>query len=224
MSTMATATSVDTDAWISLPATWELYLGLLEARGERNRPKYTFVDGRLTVVSPGMNHELVKTRLRVMIEDLLEILGIDVLPCGEVTLRKSSRSQAGTEADETYYVTNLERVHGKENLVMGEDPPPDLAIEVVFWHGEHDALEAHRRIGVREVWVCKHGEPAFLVLGEDHQYAESPRSSLLPFLESDELAEWLYRPNIVSGTKFKRLFRAWATETLVPRYRPGGEG
>ena len=96
---------------------------------------------------------------------------------------------------------------------------PDLAIEVVFWHGEHDALEAHRLIGVREVWVCKHGELAFLVLGKDGQYTESSRSSLLPFLESDELADWLYRPNILSGAKFKRLFRAWATETLVPRYR-----
>ena len=216
---MATATIVGTDTCISIPATWELYLGLLEARGERNRPKYTFVDGRLTVVSPGMNHELVKKRLAMMIEDMLEILGIDFLPCGEVTLRKTLKSQAGTEADETYYLTNLERVDGKEKIVMGEDPPPDLAIEVVFWHGEHDALEAHRLIGVREVWVCKHGELAFLVLGKDGQYTESSRSSLLPFLESNELAEWLYRPNIVSGTKFKRLFRAWATETLVPRYR-----
>ena len=53
---MATATIVGTDTCISIPATWELYLGLLEARGERNRPKYTFVDWRLTVVLPEMNH------------------------------------------------------------------------------------------------------------------------------------------------------------------------
>jgi hypothetical protein len=41
-------------------------------------------------------------------------------------------------------------------------------------------------------------------------------------LDAEELAEWLYRPNIPSGARFKRLNRAWVTETLVPRHRSAG--
>src|SRR5438128_2698623 len=129
-----TASQRGHDVWQSVPATWGAYLRLLRARGERNRPKYTFVHGRLTIVSPGMSHELLKTRLAWFVDEVLLGLLIDCQPTGQVTLLKTVRPRTGTESDASYYLTNLDQIRGKKDLVMGQDPPPDLAIEVVVSH------------------------------------------------------------------------------------------
>jgi Uma2 family endonuclease len=211
------------DHTVCLPATWETYKDLLEARGERSRPKYTFVDGRLTAVSPGQNHEEIKTRLGGLIEDILVGLLIDFHASGGVTLLSARGSRAGTEGDESYYLTHIKEVRGKKDLVMGEDPPPDLAVEVVFSHPEDDALEAYRRIGVREVWVCKGGELRFLTQGPEGHYVQSPASALLPFLSSQELSAWLFRRDFPNDARLRHEFRAWVAETLAPRLRAAGD-
>jgi Uma2 family endonuclease len=220
---MSTLTTVGFDHWVRVPATWGAYKRLLKARGERGQPRYTFVDGRLTIVTKSHTHEWIKLRIGGLIEDILVDLLIDFHPSGEVTLFKSSGSRAGNEADQSYYLTNIARIRRKKNLVMGRDPAPDLAVEVVISHPEDDALEAYRRFGVREVWVCKEAELEFLVLGADGQYVASPTSVLLPFLASVELAEWLFRDDFASEPQFRHAFRAWVAGTLGPRHHPESE-
>jgi Uma2 family endonuclease len=218
---MSTAPTIrGTDHWFQMPATWGAYTRLLRARGERSRPRYIFVDGRLTAVSPGHPHESLSARLAGLINEILVGLSIDGHASGQVTLKKSARSREGTEADASYYLTNIDRVMGKKHLVMGQDPPPDLVLEVVFSHPERDALEAYRRFGVREVWVCKESDLEFLVLGTEGQYVESPVSACLPFLSSEELSPWVYSDDLGSDTRRWKLFRAWVTETLAPRHHP----
>ncbi|MCA1684377.1 MAG: Uma2 family endonuclease, partial [Planctomycetia bacterium] len=104
--------------------------------------------------------------------------------------------EGGTEPDTSYYLTHINHLRGKRKVVMGQDPPPDLVVEVVVSHPEGDALEAYRRFGVREVWVCKESGLEFLVLGADGQYAGSPVSACFPFLTSEELAPWVYRDDL----------------------------
>jgi Uma2 family endonuclease len=220
---MATVTAAPAqDQWVVIPTTWETYRALLEERGEKCRPKYTYVDGRLTAVSPGHSHEEVRKRIAGMIEDILVGLMIDAHASGQVTLLKDSRSRAGNEADESYYLTNIERVRGKKDLVMGVDPPPDLVVEVVFSNPEDDALEAYRRLGVREVWVCKGAELLFLTASPEGRFERSPVSSVLPFVLADELAEWLYRSEYPSDTRLRHAFRTWVAETLAPRRQGDG--
>jgi Uma2 family endonuclease len=221
---MATVTEpLEVDQSVCITATWEADLALLEARGERNRPKYIFIDGRMTVVSPSRSHEETKKRLGWMFEEILLDLEIDFHSSGEVTLLNSQGSRAGTEGDESYYQTNIDRVWGKKELVMGEDPPPDLIIEVVGSHSEDDAFEAHQRIRIREVWVPRSGGLHFVVLGQEGRYTASPTSGLLPFLAADDLVPWLYRQDIASDAKLRELFRQWVIETLGPRYRSANE-
>lgn len=215
---MATVTAAQAqDQWVVIPASWETYCALMEERGEKGRPRYTFLDGRLTVVWPGHSHEEIRKRIAGMLEDILVGLMIDAHASGQVTLLRDSRTRAGTEADESYYLTNIDRVRGKKDLVMGVDPPPDLVVEVVFSNPEDDALEAYRRLGVREVWVCKGSELLFLTAGADGQFERSPVSAVLPFVVADELAEWLYRSEYPSDTRMRHAFRAWVSETLAPR-------
>jgi len=211
--------SLEGDNWVKMPASWSDYIALSKTRGDRTRPRYTFIDGRLTVVSPGQPHEWIKTRLGWLIEEMFLALEIDFHATGSVTLLKSKNRKAGTEADESYYLSNIARVIGKKNLVMGEDPAPDLAIEVVVSHDEDDAIEAYRRFGVREVWVVKDGELTFLCLDNNARYIESPASQMIPDLTADELASWVFRQDLTGERKVRLGFRAWVEQTLVPRHR-----
>jgi Uma2 family endonuclease len=211
------------DEWVSFPASWWTYLRLHLERGERIRPMLTYVDGRLTIVSPGTPHELYKKRLALLIEDLLTELAIDFCATGSVTLLKTLKpKRTGKEADESYYLTNIGHVRRKKDLLMNQDPAPDLVVEMVVSHPLEDALEAYREFGVREVWVCQASGLEFHVLGADGQYSVSPTSALLPFLGVDELDPWVFRQDFESDGQLKRAFRTWVTETLAPRHRPQG--
>lgn len=122
--TIAPRIDLGVDQWVVLPATWEIYTGLSAARGEKSRPRYIFVDGRLTVVSPGCPHESVKTRIGGMIEEMLTSLRIPFTGLGSVTLLTARFPRTGVEADETYFLSDIARVHRKRDLVVGEDPAP----------------------------------------------------------------------------------------------------
>ena len=119
-----------------------------------------------------------------------------------------------------YYLTNIDLIRGKEHIVMGQDPAPDLVVEVVASHPLGDTIEVYRRFGVREVWVCKRSKLLFLVLGPDGRYAPSSTSACLPFLKADELNLWAYRHDLPNESELRYQFRAWVTETLAPRVRP----
>lgn len=220
MSTALTRFNLGVDHWEQIPATPEDYQRLLDERGEKSRPKYTFVDGRLTIVSPGHSHESIKRRLANFIEDILMILDVDYHPAGSVTLFTGPGTRTGVEADETYYLTNLDRVVDVENLVMGVDPAPDLVVEVVVTHPEGDALKAYAIFGVREVWVVKNSGLVFLTLNAAGRYEPTSTSVVLPFLlGSDELTPWLFLQGSASAVPLRRRFQTWVTETLVPRRR-----
>ena len=223
MSTTLTRVDLGMDHWVQFPATWEIYLGMLNSRGEKSRPKYTYVHCMITVVSPGTFHEVAKKRLGGLIEDILVGLMIDYYATGEVTLLKNLRPRTGNEADESYYLTNIDKVFGKKDLMMGQDPPPDLMVEVVVSHPEADALEAYRLFKVREVWVLKDTGLEFLALGDDGRYSPTPTSTLLPFLTSEELTPWVVRQGPEGDMPARRQFRAWVEDTLAPRHRPAAD-
>lgn len=205
------------DHWVTTRATWDDYLGLLESRGDHSRPKLTFLEGKLTLVSPGHAHDSLASRLVGLIQEILVELSIDCHVSGEVTLRKSVESREGTEADASYYLNHIDEVKGVRDLIMGIHPPPDLVVEVVVSHPVTEALEAYRRFKVREVWVCEESRLAFLILGEDGRYTIAPKSDCFPFLDSAELTPWVFRDHQGRDTRVLRQFRAWVLETLVPR-------
>jgi Uma2 family endonuclease len=205
------------DAWVCIPATWATYLRLLDDRGERSRPRYIYHDGRLTIVSPGVNHELLKGRLSALLQEILLALRIRYVPTGSVTLLPGEVGTRGIEGDSSYYFTNLDWVKGREQLVMGVDPPPDLEIEVVVSHPVSEALAVHAAFGVREVWVCGSGVLTFLVLQPDGRYEPSASSLNLPVVRSDELASWLFRDAAADLMGLLLEFREWVARELAPR-------
>lgn len=206
--------------WVRIPATWELYLQLDSARGDKAKPRYTFIDGRLTIVSPGFAHESWRLRLVGLVDDLPIGLRQRYFPSGSVTLKGVEPSRRGTESDVNYYLTNIEKVKGKKRIRMGEDPASDLAIEVVVSHPVDDALEVLAGFGVREVWVVEDERLTFLVLRPDGLYEESAVSRCLPVLTSADLIPWVFRDNLPDETELRIRFREWVSDVPAPRLRP----
>ncbi len=216
---MATVTQRLTgDQWVQIPATWEAYSLLDEARGETSNPRLIYADGRLTVVTKGYPHERLKMLLAWMIETMLVELPIEFASIGEMTLKLGNSEEKGVEADAGYYFTNRERLLGKRKIVIGVDPAPDLAVEIVVSHPVEDSLAIYSAFGVSEVWVCREGELTFLIRDDGGRYQPSPRSRWLPFLASDEMSTWLFQEEQLGDRAIRRNFKEWLENTLFPRF------
>ncbi len=217
---MATASrKVDRDRWKVVPATWKQYLRLEAARGERATPRYTYTNGRLTIVSPGPIHERLGERCGDLLKIVFDELEIDSYAVGSVTLKQGEPGRKGAEADRTFYLTNIDKVISKDNITIGDDPPPDLVVQVVVSHPVRDSLLVHAAHGVREVWVLKQKGLTILKLGENGRYAVSATSQFVPALDPSELFQWLMRDDFATDRQLRRAFRTWVIESLVPRSR-----
>lgn len=214
-----TLKKVGSDRWMQIPSTWGAYLRLLKARGERNRPKYTYCQGRLTIVSPGAYHERSNRRLSWMLETAFVILGIPFQAYGELTLKQGKPKKKGTEPDSCYYFTNLEKMNFRDKIKMGEDPPPDLAIEIVATNPVEHSLSVHAAFGVKEVWVCENEQLRILTLGDDQQYHVTLSSGLLPFVNVAEFSFWTYRTDLPNEFSVRREFMNWVNNDLAKRPR-----
>jgi Uma2 family endonuclease len=150
---------------------WAQYEMIQQIRGERRFPRLTYLEGALTLMSPGRNHE----RLATMIDRLLAFWAMEagalVYAYRSWTL-KSEDQQRGAEADNCYTVGEGD----------AEKEVADLAVEVVWSHDDPDKLAVYAGLGVREVWVWKASRITVHVLRGD-AYVTAPRSELLPALD-----------------------------------------
>lgn len=199
---------------------WSGYVAMLRLRGGRGLPRITYLDGRMSLVSPSFRHESLKKLLDYFLASTLAGLGLPFVPAGSTTFRRR-RKRGGVEGDETYYIANHARIQGKAAIDLRTDPPPDLAVEVVVAHDADDSIEVYRRLGVPEVWVCKPEEVLMLVLGEDGRYAAAEASAAIPGVTPAEVRDWLARPKDAGVTAWMDEVRRWASEVVAPR-RPGG--
>src|SRR4051794_1688109 len=143
---------------------WKGYSTMLRLRGERCVPRMVYLDGELFLMSPSLSHEHLKSRLGQFVREVAVGLDVDCRPTSQTTFRRRSK-RGGVEGDETFYIANEAHVRGKTAIDLRIDPPPDLAIEVIYSHGAEKALEVYRRLRVPEVWVCDGGGLTILVLG-----------------------------------------------------------
>ncbi|MFM7928502.1 MAG: Uma2 family endonuclease, partial [Pirellula sp.] len=129
---------------------WEIFVALADER-RGSVPRLSYDEGVLEMMSPKRKHESISCLLGRMIEAYSEIKGIEILSVASVTVKRSDLKKA-YEADESYYVTNIDKVLAKEELDFEVDPPPDLVIEVELTSSAIDKLELFSAMQVREVW------------------------------------------------------------------------
>ena len=195
---------------------WKGYSTMLRLRGERGVPRMVYLDGELFLMSPSFSHERLKERLGDLVKAVVMVLDIPCVTTAQTTFRRRKK-RGGVEADHSFYLTNEERVRGKERISLRIDPPPDLAIEAVSSHDADAAIEVHRRLGVPEVWVCDLFELTILVRQPNGRYAESATSAAFPFLTAAEVSDWVHRPQSSTETEWLRDVHRWVSETLPAR-------
>lgn len=160
---------------------WDGFETFLRLRGDRSRPRVTYLDGALELMSPSLDHEFIKSRIGGIVEAYFIALGIGFNGFGSWTI-KGDPEQAGVEPDECY--------------VFGPSRPrarPDLAIEVVWTSGGIDKLEVYRRLGVPEVWFWIDGKVSVHVLVAN-RYELRDRSACAPGLDFELLYRLIEMP------------------------------
>ena len=183
---------------------WEHYESLLRARGEAPRPLIAYLDGELELVTTSSYHEVVKVKLRRLLEAYAEERHISLNGFGHAT-RKRRRKQAGVEPDEWY------RIGPRGGWA------PDLAIEVVYTSGGVDKLEIYRRFAVGEVWFWIDDRIHVFHL-VDGRYEPRTTSVAVPGIDLDELAQIVARSSDYAQTEMVRAYR----RSLQPRRRATG--
>jgi Uma2 family endonuclease len=171
---------------------WEHYEALLAQRGAKRRPRMTYLDGAVELISISKHHERVRFVLGRLLEIYMLELGVSFCGYGQATYKMHARS--GFEADECY--------------VLGEprEDRPDLVLEIVHKHGGLEKLEVYRAFGVPEVWICERGELRVFALRAG-QYEAAARSRLLPEVELGLLASFVERAEGVDSDTLQA-FRA----------------
>lgn len=148
---------------------WATYARLQRAKGDAPVPRYAYLNGDLEIILPGRAHERTKKNLARLIETFGMLRDVPVTGMGSWTL-KNRLLKKGVEPDECYFV-------GRSD---GE--APDLAIEVVMASDALDKLPIYAALGVREVWIWRHGALIVHVL-EGDAYTQVGRSTLLADLD-----------------------------------------
>lgn len=172
--------------------TWEDYERLDALRGESSRPRLTYIEGELELMSPSNDHEAYKTTLARLIEAWSEEVGVELIGIGSWTL-KNRLKKVGAEPDECYRV-------GEHR---DQEEFPDIVIEVIWTSGGLSKLEVYRRLGILEVWFWRRGKMTFHALRDD-RYEKITRSEVLPTFDHELIERCLKEPSQLAALRMLR--------------------
>lgn len=187
---------------------WDIYEGLLSARGDDPAPKLTYDGGTLEIMSPSGLHEWIKKILGRFVESFTFERGIDVRSAGSTTFRLQLKAK-GLEPDESYYLENEPRVRFKPNIDLAVDPAPDLAIEIDVTTSSVDKLGIYSSLGVKEVWGHDDSGVVLHALESSGSYSQVEASRVLPGLTASILNRFLVERSCQTENGLVRLFRDW---------------
>ena len=95
--------------------------------------------------------------------------------------------------------------------MVSPDPPPDLVIEIDVTSSSLDKLAILAEFGVPEVWRYRSGQFQILQLISG-SYRSVETSTVLPFLTSQLLTDFIAESLTVSQLEWKRKVRDWARQ------------
>ena len=120
---------------------WDQYVALNDALGDRSGVRVCYCEGTLELMSPGFLHEGKKKTIARLLELYALARDLPLYGAGSMTYRKKPKDR-GAEPDECYYL-------GKAT----PKKPPHLAIEVAVSRSAIDKLDLYAGLGVGELWI-----------------------------------------------------------------------
>ena len=190
-----------------------------------NRPiRVTYDRGRMELKSPLWTEGSPSHLFGAMVDVLVEELGIRYEPADPVTFRRRDLKK-GAEPDKWFdFRQNAARVCGKPDIVLPDDPAPDLVVEVGVTATSLERLPIFAALGVPEVWRLSDAGLEFFHLQPDGTYRPVEHSRAFPDFSVAEAARFLKQGLDADKTAWIRSLRDFVRDHLVPRSpeRPGG--
>ena len=167
---------------------WERYLNLLEQFGDHRSTRLMYDNGALEIRMPGQHHEAINRVLSAIVLTLADELGFELNDLGSMTMNRPALRQ-GIEPDSCFYIQNAQAGQGWIS-VMGDELPPDLALEVDIASQSDRKLSLYEAMEVPELWVYRRETVSirWLVMGT---YQEKPMSRSFPLVSAVQLRQWI---------------------------------
>ncbi len=211
------------DATFTIPGlSWEQYIAINDALGDRAGLRTLYLDGRMTFLSPARRHEWFEDALDKILLAICLGCEIEIDAVSSTTLR--IKGQQGLEGDRSYYLRDHALLmRGPVEIDLTIHPPPDLAIEVENTHRATDAVAIYASLGVPEVWRhdVRRQTLTFHHLQPNGTYLSVAQSLAFPFLTpADVLGQVQQAEANPSGIRWFRQLTDWVRDEIRPRLDP----
>lgn len=193
---------------------WDEYEHLLSQMDTLPGRRVSYDRGRLDIMSPSLEHEEYKETIYSLVRALSEELGVTLESRGQATFKRKLLKQ-GAEPDTCFYVQNALRLIGRRTIELGEDPPPDVVVEIDTTNESLDKFRIYAALGVPEIWRYD-GEQAYFhqLVGEEYQVMDN--SLAFASLAATDLARFVGLSKTEGQTAALAAFR----EEVRARLRP----
>jgi Uma2 family endonuclease len=163
---------------------WQTFKALLADVGDDRAWRFAYDRGVLEIRMPLLNHEVPKGLIEDFITAVADVLEIEVMKAGALTLEREDLTRA-VEPDTCFYIQNESRVRGLEEIKLPDNPPPDLAVESDYTSSSLNKFTIYASLGVPELWRYRNKtlQVYRLVEGKYEQYTQSPTFPFLPIVE-----------------------------------------
>ncbi len=189
---------------------WETYERLLADFQDRHAAHFAYDRGALEIMVLSFKHETFNRTLATLVEIVAEEMQGDVINAGSTTFRRADLSK-GFEPDTCFYIQNVERVRGKDEIDLTVDPPPDLIIEIDITSPSLNKFPIFAAMGIPEVWRYD-GKTVTIFTLVKGEYRTQEASVVLPDLTSQVITRFLEDSQAMKRSAWVRSVREWARQ------------
>jgi Uma2 family endonuclease len=175
--------------------------------------RMTYDRGSLELMTLSHLHEWLKQLFGRLFETLAEEAGRPIQPGGQMTFR-SEELERGFEPDQCYWVAHEARMRVPHEWQPGQDPPPDVTLEIEVTRSAINRLDIFAAYRVPEVWRYDGESVHIHLLQSDGTYATVERSPTFPAIPVAEIARFLAPDPNQDYLSTVRAFRAWVQQCL----------
>jgi Uma2 family endonuclease len=194
---------------------WQTYECLLEDLVDRSVPHLTYDRGELEIMSPTALHDRIARAIEALVTLTTLEIEVQALSLGSTTFKRED-IERGFEPDSCFYTKNESRIRDKKELDLTIDPPPDLVVEIDLTSSTINKLALFANFSVPEVWRYKDGQFEILQLMRG-VYRRVDTSSVLPFITSQLLTDFIAESLTLSPLEWKMKVRDWARQVKRSR-------
>jgi Uma2 family endonuclease len=170
---------------------WETYQTLRKAEANEHL-RMTYDCGDLEIMSPLKRHGKIAVLLGLMIYEWTRHSRTEIESGRDMTCDREDLEK-GLEPDLCYWTAHQPLVHGKDEVDLSVDPPPDLALEVDITRSSVPKLPIYAALRVPEVWCWRDDIEVLALRGG--QYVRVSESAALPGFPIKLAVELIQRRN-----------------------------